>query len=155
MTNSMPLNTMVTLINLYLVYLHVKKQFERNISIKNAFINIVMHIPLTKSLANDTFGKDIVILNPLEAPEIKTLPLLMCFWFVNDCCCDISNQADFYIKNQFHYEYECIIPYTLSNTDLIESTHMSLLINDDITRHFVSQKFSYTHLMHCFFSYIN
>eukprot|EP01084_Bolivina_argentea_P092627 166631_1 len=117
-----------------------KSNLKAKNAIKNVFSIIVMYISFIKSFANGTFGTDIVILDSLAPQEIKILLLLMYFWCVCDHYCGIYKQAGFYIQNQCLYEYGCIIPFAMSNTGWIESVHMSLLINNDISRHLVAQK---------------
>ncbi len=105
MTNSIPLNTMVTLINLDLVYFYAKRRFETKIHIKITFIIICIYVSLAKSFANGAIGKNIVTLDPLEDQEIKMIPLSMYIW----CACDnfrgVYENVDFYNQNQ------CLIKY--------------------------------------------
>ncbi len=129
-----------------------KSNLNARNAIKNAFSIIGMYISFIKSSANGTFETDIIILDPLEAQEIKILPLLTNFWCVSDRYCGSDRQSDFYIQNQCVYEYECIIPSTMSNSGWIESVHMSWLMNNDISRLFVDKKLSYSHLVHCLLS---
>ncbi len=131
-----------------------KSHLNAKNTIKNAFSIIVMYISFIKSFADGTFGTDIVILDPLESQEINILPLLTNFWCLNDRCCSIYRQNDFYIGNQCLYEFGCIILLTMSNIDWIESVHMWWPMNNDISRHLVDQKFSYFSFVALFF-YIN
>eukprot|EP01084_Bolivina_argentea_P320266 555663_1 len=94
---------------------------------------ISMYISFSKSHLNGTFGKDIVILDPLEAKQIKILPLSMYFSCANGRLCGIIKQAYF-------YEYGYSIPFAVSNTGWFESVHLPLLINNDISTCFVGQK---------------
>ncbi len=130
-----------------------KNNLKAKNDIKNAFSIIVMYISFIKSFANGTFGTDIVILDQLEAEQIKILPLSMHFCYARDRFCSIYKQAGFYIQNQFHYEYGCIIPFTGQVLAGFEPAHTPLMINNDISTHFVDQKFSYSLLLHCFFLY--
>eukprot|EP01084_Bolivina_argentea_P320267 555665_1 len=93
---------------------------------------ISMYISFSKSHLNGTFGKDIVILDPLEAKQIKILPLSMYFSCANGRLCGIIKQAYF-------YEYGYSIPFAVSNTGWFESVHLPLLINNDISTCFVGQ----------------
>eukprot|EP01084_Bolivina_argentea_P136262 239995_1 len=140
MTNSISLDTMLALTNLYLVYFSVKKQFERKIRIKITSIIIFIHGLLTKSFANSTIGQHILILDPLEPKQIEILPLSMYIWSTRDRFCAIYNKYDFCIQNRCIYKYGYIIPLAVSNNDWIWSLHISLSINNDISTYFVCEK---------------
>ncbi len=98
MTNSILLNTMVTLINMYLVYFYDQKQFQTKIDIKITFIIISIYVSLGKSFVNGSIGKNIVICDPLEAEEIKIMPLSMYIWCAVDRFCGIYEKVDFPLK---------------------------------------------------------
>eukprot|EP01084_Bolivina_argentea_P022781 42369_1 len=140
MTNSIALDTMVTVINLYLVYLYVKKLFEGKIGIKVTSIVIHMYCLLTKSLANCTIGQDIIILDPLEPTQIKNLPVSIYIWSKCDRFCDIYKTYDFYIQSPCLYKYGDIFPFIMSNNGCIWFIHMALLINNDISTYFVCKR---------------
>ncbi len=143
MTNSIQLNTMVTLINLDLVYFYIKRQFETKIHIKIPFIIICIYVSLAKSFANCVIGKNIVILDPLEAQEIKMIPLSTHIWCASNRFCGVYENVDFCNQNPCLNEYGCIIPFAMSNDGWFESVYMSLLMNNDISTYFLYQKFSY------------
>eukprot|EP01084_Bolivina_argentea_P116666 207252_1 len=129
-----------------------KSSLKEKISIKIAFIIILMYIPFTKSHVNGTFGRDIVILETLASQQIETLGLSMYFWCASHHFYDIIKRTHFYIQNQCVYEYVYRITFALPNTDWINSTQMCLLMNNDISTCFVAQKKRneidiYTHLL--------
>ncbi len=128
-----------------------KSNLNAKNAIKNAFSIIAMYISFIASFTNGTFETDIIIFDQLEAYKIKMLPLLIHFWCISDHFCGIYQQVDFYIQNQCQNGDRCIIPFTMSNNGCSESVHMCLLLTDDISRNLVDQKFSYSHLVHCFF----
>eukprot|EP01084_Bolivina_argentea_P013688 25671_1 len=117
-----------------------KSSVKGKIRIKMAFIIISIYISFTKSFANCVFNTNIITLDPLEAQQIKTLPLSMYIWSSIYHFCGIYKNYDICIQNPLLYQYGHIIPFTLSNNGRSWSVHMCLLMNDDISAYVVCHK---------------
>eukprot|EP01084_Bolivina_argentea_P013685 25666_1 len=117
-----------------------KSSVKGKIRIKMAFIIISIYISFTKSFANCVFNTNIITLDPLEAQQIKTLPLSMYIWSSIYHFCGIYKNYDICIQNPLLYQYGYIIPFALSNNGWIWSVHVSLLMIDDISTYLVCQK---------------
>eukprot|EP01084_Bolivina_argentea_P071520 130002_1 len=125
------------------------------ICIKITFIIISVYVSFTKSLVNGAIGQNIIILDQLEALQIKTLPLLMYFYCSSDRFCGIYKRAVFAIPNLSLYEYRYIIQFAVSNTGWIESVRMYLLTTNDISNvllGFIAQNVNQFSLVYCYVS---
>ncbi len=85
-------------------------------------------------------------MDPLEAQQIKKLRFSMYIWCASDGFCGITGiykQAEFRIQKSCLYEYGYYYSVcAVSNSGWIESVHMSLLMDNDISTDLVGQKFS-------------
>eukprot|EP01084_Bolivina_argentea_P116668 207254_1 len=131
---------MVTLINLHLVFFHVKQAVECK---NDTFITIIifmMHIEVAKSYQMDIFMNNIIFINAIKPVQNSKKHFMIYFWCVSHRFYGIIKQTHCYIQNQCVYPYWCRITFAVSNTYWIESVQTSLLMNNDISTFFVDQK---------------
>eukprot|EP01084_Bolivina_argentea_P071336 129725_1 len=131
---------MVALISMYLVYFYVKQRFQWKRCVKITFIIISISDSFAKSDPNGIFCTNIIIIDPLDAKKIKTLPLTMYFYSAIDRFYGIYKQAVFTFKIRLFEKIDILFIFALLNIGWISSIWMSLLINNVISTCFIVKR---------------